>query len=196
MALTFVAQDLLVGAKKAVSVTMTIPPVADLGQSAPVFLLPRDSADIHLQTLLELTWEVSVRRANVGVSGTFVPEGVKGPQLPEEKSKVKKMNRKRGLFRRRQGNRSESADSLESTDDGEAEADEDGIETTPDPMNPQSPTSRGLELASLHTYERLSRGGMIYGVFRFHGHGGKVVFIIDNSYSKTRAKRVSIKLVS
>jgi len=47
-----VEKDLLVGAKKQIAVPLTIPALPEL----------------------ELTWEVTVRRANVGVSAAFLPD--------------------------------------------------------------------------------------------------------------------------
>mmetsp|Transcript_62243 Transcript_62243/g.124763 ORF Transcript_62243/g.124763 Transcript_62243/m.124763 type:complete len:776 (+) Transcript_62243:333-2660(+) len=143
---------------------------------------------------LELTWEVSVRRANVGISATFVPDGVEGPPLPEDvpakggSGGVKKPRRR--LFGRKGCRAGAESAEVEETTDGES-VDDDGVED-----HPSERLSSSGGLVEVHAYERLTRGGVADGIFRFHGQGGKVVFILDNSYSKTRRKRVFIKLVT
>jgi hypothetical protein len=139
-----VEKDLIVGAKKNISVPLMLPALPDL----------------------ELTYEVSVRRADIGVSATFIPDIV------------------------------DARASVETVDNGII---------PPSPRNSASITSsrqtskeyeRVVEKGALQVlpYSRIKRRDVLDGVFKFEGQSGRLVFNLDNTYSKTRRKRVLIKL--
>ena len=175
-----VEKDLLVGAKKLIQVPMSVPEVPDL----------------------ELTWDVSVRRANIGLSAVFVPDNadatndlgeplggpVKGPppgRTPRAARTSPEGGERRGWFRRQPSKASETK-----SDVGDDDGDEDEAEAA-------APTVALEALpgaVSIFNYERVSRGDDAQGVFRFHGQPGRVIFSLDNRYSKTRRKRVLVKL--
>ena len=186
-----VEKDLLVGAKKTISVPVTIPAMPDL----------------------ELSWEVSVRRANIGISAAFMPDvaveecddgatsspsrvgtsmdglasvdegaAAAGATTVATASMPVGGEQKRRFFRfRRQASRANSEDLDDDDESG----------SFPLPAKIKLPEGA----VPVMNYERISRGEVLDGDFRFDGTGGRVVFILDNSYSKTRRKRVMIKLV-
>lgn len=175
-----VEKDLLINAKKTVSVPVIIPAVPDL----------------------ELTWEISVLRADIGVSASFMPDEqagessqeaiVEAPKLKEPKGRTKESpckdpvspNEPEVAEKRRFGwMRKKSSSNVTAPDE-----DDDDFDAAP----AERPTGR---VCPVLEYERVTRNDGIDGSYRFNGAGGKILFILDNSYSSMRRKRVLIKLV-
>jgi hypothetical protein len=187
-----VEKDLLIGAKRTVTVPLTIPALPNL----------------------ELSWELSVLRTNIGVSATFVPDPIgadgqlqvdeskplllKAPLVAStsasggtsvgsldagsEKSRRTPRNL-RNLFRRQSSKASSAA--------SEAGSDEDDDETA---TLSEIPVAGVNGAVAVKDYERVNKGTLLEGVYRFDGKGGRLVFALDNSFAKARRKRVLLKL--
>jgi len=187
-----VEKDISIGPKRTVSVPLTIPAVPNL----------------------ELSWELSVLRSNIGVSATFAPDqfGEKG-QLEAEETKqqlrpfivsstlanggnfggspdsgseksFRNPRNLRNLFRRQSSRANSSAAS-------EAGSDEDDLDTV---NLPDVPIAGINGAVAVKDYERVNKGTLLEGVYRFDGKGGRLVFVVDNSFAKARRKRVLLKL--
>ena len=197
-------KDLFVGAKKSSVVALEVPKVG-------------------VETVdLELQWEISVRHATLGFSATFIHDSsstdrsatraletnikignnedsedevdltasTTGDFADEDNAATSLSSERRGPgagVRRRMRNllrRGNSGKDNLSGQDEESTSALNGVQL-----------ATNINMTSVHDYDRVCRGEALKGKFRLGRTSGQLIFTLDNSFSKTRRKRVLIKLI-
>jgi hypothetical protein len=190
-------RDIVVGAKKSAVVPLRVPAFAD------------ESVD------LELTWTISVRHATCGFSLTFIPI-IGGAGGESSNSNHPDFGNNDCMMINDSGDESDAQTNDESDDRSTAskrgprtmmrnllrrgqsrEANKppgDQEEEISSPLNGMS-LSTNVDAVSIKDHDRVCRGEVMSGSFRLGNRAGRIVFSLDNSFSKARRKRVYVKLV-